>query len=132
MSERAHTVPSPVPVTRREPPPPPEELASGGFPLIVFGATSGVPEEMKRLEGWELSWSDEFDGDALDRKKWTPRANASAPGLEYAGGQQQWRGGCVASHTTNKIKPVFKARLLYKPSTTNKKHAFSLDHVLSS
>lgn len=30
------------------------------------------------------------DGDALDPRRWTPRVNSSAPGLEYAGGQQQW------------------------------------------
>ena len=77
-------------LTRHAPPPPPEELAAGGFPQIVFGATSKVPEEAKRRDGWELAWSDEFEGDGLDPTKWTPRANASAPGLEYAGGQQQW------------------------------------------
>ena len=74
---------------------------------------------MKRLEGWELSWSDEFDGDALDRKKWTPRANASAPGLEYAGGQQQWRGG---RFTPSQLRAL--TLVCSNPFTTNKKHAF--------
>lgn len=77
-------------LTRRDPPPPPEQRAAGGFPLIVIGATSQVSDEATRLAGWELTWHDEFDGDSLRADKWTPRANASAPGLEYAGGQQQW------------------------------------------
>jgi hypothetical protein len=59
--------------------------------------------------------SDEFDGDALDAKKWTPRANASAPGLEYAGGQQQWYspdeckvvGGALALRTRRRAGDFF-------------------------
>ena len=68
-------------LTRRAPPAPKADaVASGGFPSVVLGATGGVSEEETRLEGWQLTWSDEFDGDALDPAKWTPRANASAPG----------------------------------------------------
>jgi beta-glucanase (GH16 family) len=55
-------------------------LHKGGFPQIVFGATAGASDEATTLEDWELVWSDEFDGDTLDLKKWTPRANSSAPG----------------------------------------------------
>ena len=78
-------------LTRRAPPPPPgAAVASGGFPLVVAGATAEVPDSEKSLDGWELTWSDEFDGEALDPSKWTARSNASAPGLEWVGGQQQW------------------------------------------
>ena len=77
-------------LTHRAPPAPRDAVASGGFPSVVLGATGAVPEEDTRLEGWQLTWSDEFDGTELDPAKWTPRANASAPGLERFGGQQQW------------------------------------------
>ena len=76
--------------TARAPPAPRDAVASGGFPSVVLGATTGALEEETKLEGWQLTWSDEFDGDELDPRKWTPRANASAPGLERFGGQQQW------------------------------------------
>ena len=77
-------------LTRRAPPAPKDSVASGGFPSVVVGATSGVGEMDTQLDGWQLTWSDEFDGDALDLTKWTPKSNASAPGLERFGGQQQW------------------------------------------
>ena len=32
------------------------------------------------LDGWELTFSDEFDGDELDLNKWRPKMNESAPG----------------------------------------------------
>lgn len=64
--------------------------AHGGFPVLVPGSTKDVRPQAKRRDGWVLSWSDEFDGDALDTTKWQPKVNASAPGLERHGGQQQW------------------------------------------
>lgn len=103
-------------LTRRAPPPPPDAaVASGGFPRVVAGATAGVAESEKRRDGWELTWSDEFDGEALDPSKWTARANASAPGLEWAGGQQQWydpgecrvAGGALAIRTRRREGDFF-------------------------
>ena len=103
-------------LTRQSPPAPKADaVASGGFPSVVLGATGGVSEEETRLEGWQLTWSDEFDGDALDPAKWTPRANASAPGLERFGGQQQWydpsecrvAGGALALRTRRRAGDDF-------------------------
>jgi len=64
--------------------------AHGGFPVVVPGATKDVRPQEKRRDGWVLSWSDEFDGGFLDSTKWQPKMNASAPGLERHGGQQQF------------------------------------------
>lgn len=77
-------------LTARAPPGPVQDLATSGFPVVVPGATENVPEIDTRLNGWQLSWNDEFDGSSLDETKWQARANQSAPGLERFGGQQQW------------------------------------------
>ena len=61
-----------------------------GFPQSVPGSTKGASLKEARRPGWELTFSDEFDGNALDLSKWRPKANESAPGLERHGGQQQF------------------------------------------
>lgn len=61
-----------------------------GFPQSVPGSTKGASSKDARQPGWELTFSDEFDGDALDLSKWRPKVNESAPGLERHGGQQQF------------------------------------------
>ncbi|MDZ4275326.1 MAG: glycoside hydrolase family 16 protein [Erythrobacter sp.] len=40
-------------------------------------ASTDAPKVMAPLEGagWELAWADEFDGDSLDRSKWTPEVS---------------------------------------------------------
>ncbi|MBA3863881.1 MAG: hypothetical protein C0517_08060 [Erythrobacter sp.] len=40
-------------------------------------APTDAPKVMAPLEGagWELAWADEFDGDSLDRSKWTPEVS---------------------------------------------------------
>ena len=45
--------------------------------LLLGGATDEAPQPVAPLEGadWELAWSDEFDGDSLDRTKWAPEVS---------------------------------------------------------
>ncbi len=47
--------------------------------LLLGGATTAPEQapETAPLEGagWELAWADEFEGDALDRSKWTPEVS---------------------------------------------------------
>ena len=65
----------------------------GSFPSSVPGSTHAGDAKTKsaaHLDGWELTFSDEFDGDELDLNKWRPKMNESAPGLERHGGQQQF------------------------------------------
>ena len=65
----------------------------GSFPSSVPGSTGANDAKTKssaHLDGWELTFSDEFDGDELDLNKWRPKMNESAPGLERHGGQQQF------------------------------------------
>lgn len=46
--------------------------------LLLLGATAPADEQaLAPLEGagWELVWADEFEGEALDRSKWTPEVS---------------------------------------------------------
>lgn len=45
--------------------------------LLLGGATHEAPQQVAPLDGagWELAWSDEFDGDSLDRTKWAPEVS---------------------------------------------------------
>lgn len=45
--------------------------------LLLGGAAPEAPQPLAPLEGagWELAWSDEFEGNALDRTKWTPEVS---------------------------------------------------------
>jgi len=47
--------------------------------LLLFAGSSAAeaPVALAPLEGagWELAWADEFDGDSLDRSKWTPEVS---------------------------------------------------------
>lgn len=46
--------------------------------LLLLGASSPPADQpLAPLEGagWELVWADEFEGDALDRAKWTPEVS---------------------------------------------------------
>lgn len=40
--------------------------------VLLLGSTLLFPAYSAEREGWELTFSDEFDGDALDRTKWNP------------------------------------------------------------
>lgn len=50
-------------------------LCAGG--AAPAPAPTDAPKVMAPLEGagWELAWADEFDGDSLDRSKWTPEVS---------------------------------------------------------
>lgn len=51
--------------------------------LLFAGGAAPAPERTDALKvmaplegaGWELAWADEFDGDSLDRSKWTPEVS---------------------------------------------------------
>jgi beta-glucanase (GH16 family) len=45
--------------------------------LLLGGAAPASQATLAPLEGagWELAWADEFDGDTLDRTKWTPEVS---------------------------------------------------------
>ncbi|MET4131399.1 beta-glucanase (GH16 family) [Porphyrobacter sp. MBR-155] len=47
--------------------------------LLLFAGSSAAeaPVALAPLEGagWKLAWADEFDGDSLDRSKWTPEVS---------------------------------------------------------
>ncbi|PKP97165.1 MAG: hypothetical protein CVT76_05090, partial [Alphaproteobacteria bacterium HGW-Alphaproteobacteria-15] len=45
--------------------------------LFAGSSTAEAPVALAPLEGagWELAWADEFDGDSLDRSKWTPEVS---------------------------------------------------------
>ena len=56
---------------------------------LVAGSLSGcdnsveqvIPDPEATPEGWELVWSDEFDGSALDDSKWTVQVGDGCPAL---------------------------------------------------
>ena len=56
------------------------------FPEHVFGATRNVEKNQKARDGWELTFSDEFDLDYLDLEKWTPRNGAPTSRRSVFGG----------------------------------------------
>ncbi|AOM84507.1 glycoside hydrolase family 16 protein [Salisediminibacterium beveridgei] len=61
------------------------------FPLILGAAVMvgacGNEEESAELEGWDLVWSDEFEGDELDDSKWRmDTGNGFYDGDEYVPG----------------------------------------------
>ena len=56
------------------------------FPEHVFGATRNVEKNQKARDGWELTFSDEFDLDYLDLEKWTPRNGAPTSRFSVFGG----------------------------------------------
>lgn len=43
--------------------------------LLLGGANASQPLAPLEGAGWELVWADEFEGDALDRSKWTPEVS---------------------------------------------------------
>ncbi|WP_086609041.1 glycoside hydrolase family 16 protein [Erythrobacter donghaensis] len=56
--------------------------------LLLLGATP--PSEEQPLapldgRGWQLVWADEFEGEALDRTKWTPEESC------WGGGSNEWQ-----------------------------------------
>ena len=56
------------------------------FPEHVFGATRNVEKNQMARDGWELTFSDEFDLDYLDLEKWTPRNGAPTSRRSVFGG----------------------------------------------
>jgi beta-glucanase (GH16 family) len=58
----------------------PDVVVADGELNIEFEASAGRPtlsalvvrDKSRPTPGWELAWSDEFDGDELDGDKWTP------------------------------------------------------------
>lgn len=52
-------------------------LLSSGCASSSTLPSSEMPSVLAPLEGagWELAWADEFDGDMLDRSKWTPEVS---------------------------------------------------------
>ncbi|GIX20684.1 MAG: hypothetical protein KatS3mg120_2360 [Erythrobacter sp.] len=55
-------------------------IAAGLGALLLGGGAaapppSGAPADPLAAAGWELVWADEFEGDALDRSKWTPEVS---------------------------------------------------------
>jgi beta-glucanase (GH16 family) len=58
-------------------------IACIAFAVLLVGCTANGADDSR---GWELVWSDEFDGQALDRSKWEFEVNASGGGnreLQY-------------------------------------------------
>src|SRR5687767_11743587 len=54
--------------------------------LVVLGCFAAAPPEPAAAPAdWKLVWSDEFDGEAVDRKKW-----AFDLGNRLPGGQAGW------------------------------------------
>lgn len=55
-------------------------IAAGLGGLLLGGGAaapppSGAPADPLAAAGWELVWADEFEGNALDRSKWTPEVS---------------------------------------------------------
>ena len=77
-------------LTRRAPR---AESGRGGVRRVPLrGARRHRGRFQRRRRGWRAGSSPGATSSTgtLDPAKWTPRANASAPGLERFGGQQQW------------------------------------------
>ena len=47
-------------------------IVSGAVVLSMAACAGTVQQEMFVPEGYELIWSDEFDGDSLNTDNWTP------------------------------------------------------------
>lgn len=46
-------------------------VVAGGISMVLAGcATAGEPAVTAADDGWALVWSDEFDGNAIDRSRW--------------------------------------------------------------
>ena len=73
------------------------------FPEHVFGATRNVEKNQKTRDGWELTFSDEFDLDYLDLEKWTPRNGAptSRSGVGGVVGNAMSQLGSPKSHRSS-------------------------------
>ncbi len=50
--------------------------------LLVLAAAAAVPAQGAVEDGWQLVWSDEFDGDGLDRGKWVLADDCGGGGNE--------------------------------------------------
>ena len=47
-------------------------IASGAMALAISACAGNAQQEIFVPEGYELIWSDEFDGDSLNTANWTP------------------------------------------------------------
>ena len=61
--------------------------------LLCAGSAPEAPLAPLEGAGWELVWADEFDGDALDRTKWTPEVSC------WGGGN--WERQCYTDRPDN-------------------------------
>jgi len=69
--------PAPAPVQTPQPPPfiNPEPAPITAPPQITVPPSTPNNGDVSQIDGYKLVFSDEFDGDSLDRSKWTPEVN---------------------------------------------------------
>jgi beta-glucanase (GH16 family) len=66
VTEAPSSPPLPTPATPTPTAGPTASPTASPFPIVP-----PTPEPVAQIDGWQLVWQDEFDGDAIDRSNWT-------------------------------------------------------------
>jgi len=74
---------------------------------LVFSMPQTPRGQKINLDEWNLVWSDEFDGDALDTGKWSPTWNYVRRGGIWHADQVHVSDGCLRIRTEHKTTPEF-------------------------